>query len=77
MRQAKSKTTAILLAVFLGWWTWCYTYKRDSAKFWIGLVVGGFFGIFTLFITTIAISIWAIVDACSKPESYYKNFPNG
>ena len=40
----KSKTTAVLLAVFLSFWTWLYTFKRDSTKFWIGLGagIGGF-----------------------------------
>lgn len=37
--SAKNKTAAILLAVFLGPWTWLYTYKRDSTKFWVGLLV--------------------------------------
>ena len=31
----KSKTTAVLLAVFLGSWTWVYTWKKDKAKFLI------------------------------------------
>ncbi len=35
----KSKTTAVLLACFLGPWTWLYTYKLDSKKFWIGICV--------------------------------------
>ena len=36
---AKSKTAAILLAVFLSFFTWLYTYRRDYWKFWIGLAV--------------------------------------
>ena len=36
----KSKTTAVLLAVFLGCWTWLYTYKKNTWKFWLGLVLG-------------------------------------
>jgi hypothetical protein len=36
---AKNKTAAVLLAVFLGPWTWLYTYARDSKKFWIGMSV--------------------------------------
>lgn len=35
----KSKTAAVLLAVFLGPWTWVYTYKRDSWKFWVGMLI--------------------------------------
>jgi len=33
--KPKSKTTAVLLAIFLGPWTWVYTYQRDCWKFWI------------------------------------------
>jgi hypothetical protein len=35
--NAKSKVASILLAVFLGFWTWLYTYKLDGWKFWVGL----------------------------------------
>jgi hypothetical protein len=38
-RTAKSKLASILLAVFLGFWTWLYTYKKDGWKFWTGLGV--------------------------------------
>ena len=74
---AKSKTTSVLLAVFLGPWAWLNTYKRDSVKFWIGLVVGGLLAIPTFFISWSAVHLWAIIDVCIKPESYYTNFPNG
>ena len=35
----KRKMTAVLLAVFLGYWTWLYTYKRNAWKFWLALVL--------------------------------------
>ena len=35
----KNKTISILLAVFLTYWTWLYTYKRDAWKFWLGLIL--------------------------------------
>ena len=35
----KSKAVAIILAVFFGYWTWLYTYKRDSKKFWVYLCI--------------------------------------
>ncbi len=31
----KTKTTAVLLAVFLSAWTWVYTYSVNAKKFWI------------------------------------------
>ncbi|MGH9069869.1 MAG: hypothetical protein ACRDX8_01555, partial [Acidimicrobiales bacterium] len=36
----KNKTAAVLLAVFLGPWTWLYTYRRNAWKFWTGLLSG-------------------------------------
>jgi Double zinc ribbon len=38
--RPKAKTVAVLLAVFLGYWTWVYTYRKNTWKFWAGLVVG-------------------------------------
>ena len=71
--QFKTKTPAVLLAVFLGFWTWLYTYQRDAWKFWLNLgltvVTLGFWGLVAW--------VWAIIDVCVKPESYYTNFPNG
>jgi hypothetical protein len=36
-KATKSKTAAVLLAVFLSFWTWLYTYRTDRWKFWTGL----------------------------------------
>jgi hypothetical protein len=41
----KSKTASILLAVFLGFWTWLYTYKKDHWKFWVSLGISIVVGI--------------------------------
>ena len=69
----KDKTPAILLAVFLGFWTWVYTWRRDQWKFWVNLgltvITLGFWGIVAW--------IWAIVDVCVKPDAWYRSFPNG
>jgi hypothetical protein len=37
---SKNKTTAVLLAVFLGFWSWLYTFKINKTKFFIGLGAG-------------------------------------
>jgi hypothetical protein len=41
----KSKSTAVVLAVFLSFWSFLYTYRRAPWKFWLGLgmSVGGYF----------------------------------
>jgi len=38
--STKSKTTAVVLAVFLSFWTWLYTFKINKTKFFIGLGAG-------------------------------------
>ena len=38
-QRGKSKTTAVVLAVFLGIWSWLYTYDVNKRKFWIALGV--------------------------------------
>lgn len=70
----KSKTTAILLAVFLTFWTWVYTYKTDAWKFWMNLALS----VLTLGIWGILVSWpWAIIDAARRSNDWYLKFPNG
>ena len=38
--RPKAKTVAVLLALFLGYWTWVYTYRKNTWKFWVGMMVG-------------------------------------
>ena len=50
----KSKAVAVVLAIFFGFWSWLYTFKKDQLKFWI------FLGIL------ITMVIWYISYACSS-----------
>ncbi len=74
----KSKTTAVVLAVFLAFWTWLYSYKTDAWKFWVGLPVYVLGFILTPigvgFFLTFGIHIWAIIDAAVKPAIYYDRY---
>jgi len=76
--KLKSKTTAVLLAVFLGFWGWLYTYKRDAAKFWISaaasvvLIIVGV-GVFVNWIFW----VWAVIDAAVRTNDWYNKYPNG
>ena len=70
--MGKDKELAVILAVFLSFWTWAYSYNRDGTKFWIGLIVS-FIGIFMLMLPTLAIWIWAIIDRASLDRKEYKN----
>ena len=66
----KKKSTAVLLAVLFGLFSWVYTYKADAWKFWLNLplviLTAGFWGII--------VWLWAIIDALIKPESFYKHY---
>lgn len=37
--KPKNKTTAVLLAVFFGAFSFLYTWKQDSTKFWVCLAL--------------------------------------
>jgi uncharacterized membrane protein YvbJ len=71
--EPKSKTVAVLLAVFLSFWTFLYTYKRDAGKFWAGLAV-----CLTLwwlfFIPNVVIWIWTIVVTSSRNREWYEEY---
>lgn len=75
----KDKTVAVLLAVFLSFWTWLYTYQRDATKFWVGLGVSivsiPLTLVFIGFLGGIGIWIWAIVDVAVKPPEFYSSYP--
>jgi len=68
----KDKTIAVVLAVFLGLWTWLYTYRIDGWKFWLNLGLS----IVTLLIWVPIAWIWAIIDTAVKPSQFYTEYPN-
>ena len=70
--KGKSKTTAILLAVFLSFFTWLYTYKDDAWKFWVGMI-STIFGAPLIF-PGILIWICAIIDAAKRDEDWYAEY---
>ena len=85
-RLPKSKTTAVLLAVFLGFQTWMYTYERDAWKFWTCFAISGanvLLSLVTLgawlFVAVpvgLGIWIWAIVDAGARSQQFYDLYPS-
>jgi hypothetical protein len=83
----KSKATAVVLAVFFGYWSWVYTYGRNGFKFWIAfagvpaviVTIAHFlksYGTLFIFLGLAAEWIWAITDNIVKPDSFYYNYPN-
>ena len=77
--RGKDKSIALIFALFLGFWTWVYTYRLDAAKFWIALVlvlisipldfvVVGFFIEFGVW-------LWAVIAVCARPDQTYRAIP--
>ena len=83
-KGGKSKTTSVLLAIFLGPWTWVYTYKKDAWKFWVGLAVAILSGILAVvtwgislgfsWIFGLGVWVWAIADTASKKDEWYRSY---
>jgi hypothetical protein len=69
----KQKSTAVLLAVFLGPWTWCYTYQRHAWKFWLNLALS----VVTLGAWALVAWLWAVIDTSVQSQDFYRRFPHG
>ena len=70
----KSKTTAVVLALFFGFWSWLYTFRKDQLKFWI------FLGILMIalfkYVSSIGFSITSILaDPYSDMNSSINTIP--
>jgi hypothetical protein len=87
----KSKSVAVVMAVFLSFWSWLYTYGKSSVKFWIsliltiivpitasGLINGSYnwLGFFAYPVVYLGAWIWAIADNATKSYKYFINYPN-
>lgn len=77
--RGKDKSIALIFALFLGFWTWVYTYRLDATKFWIAFVlvlvsipldfvVIGFFIDFGVW-------VWAVIAVCVRPDQTYRAIP--
>lgn len=76
--QPKSRGTAVVMAVFLSFWAFLYTYSRSRWKFWLGLGLDSsamavnvtthapFTGP-VWFLVSLGVWIWAIVDRSVTP----------
>ncbi len=86
-RLPKNKTTSVLLAIFLGFTTWMYTYERDAWKFWTAfaiVIVNSFLSAVTLGIwlfvaipVGIGIWLWGVIDTAAKSQPFYDLYPGG
>ena len=63
----KSKSAAVVLAVFFSYWSWLYTYKRSRIKFWIAFSISTIWSF--IYLTT-------GIDAISSKQSINYCFAN-
>jgi len=89
--MAKSKTTAVILAVFLGVWSYLYTYREDANIFWISIVtpVATSFALIVFasgriqgshllmgLLVSVVFSVVAIIRQAVRPSSWFAEYPN-
>ncbi len=67
---AKNKSTALILSVLFGHFTWAYTYKSDGWKFWLGLVLS----VATCGVAGIVFWPWAVIETVGRPDSFYAEY---
>jgi chromate transport protein ChrA len=89
MSRRKSKIVSILLAVFLGFWTWLYTYGIDTWKFWTSIVVYSVLSVIVFInwqdnnlrvvIIAFMFLVWAltVIDTVFRQSEWYDKYPNG
>jgi len=68
----KHKSTSIWLSILFGNFTYLYTYKYESWKFWLTLILN-----LTLFWTLLVpLMIWiiSIIDSCMKPKELFRDY---
>jgi hypothetical protein len=76
----RSKIVAILLAVFLGGWTWLYLYKYCARKFWIFIITSvlslvGVFVAFASFASSLSTSTCENTNInCGPPSGFFVFF---
>ena len=71
----KTKKTALRFAIFLSFWSWSYTYSKDSQKFWIGLggsVLAGILYIASAGTTTSTQNPESFADWASRHCDYHQ-----
>ena len=68
----KSKSTAIVLAVIFSYFTYIYTYKYNSWKFWLCFLLNLF--LFWTIIVPIITWICVIIDMAMTPEELFTDY---
>ena len=70
--MAKDKSVSVILAIFLSFWTWLYTYRIDAWKFWVGIALSIL--LWWTFIAPFGVWIWAVIDASIKDKNKLRKY---
>ncbi|MHB8277404.1 MAG: zinc-ribbon domain-containing protein [Candidatus Humimicrobiaceae bacterium] len=79
----KSRRVALWLVLFLGFFSWLYTFRKDWWKFLISLAISFILSFVVrknesvAFIIGAIIYLWPVIDVTVRKESFYENYPNG
>lgn len=80
-KPVKSKTVAVLLAVFLSYWTWLYTYRANAWKFWTLMPINLVFAVGLNLVAPgagtvvgVLLAIWPIIDVSVKNKTFYETY---
>ncbi|MEK6890435.1 MAG: hypothetical protein AABX35_04580 [Nanoarchaeota archaeon] len=68
--MAKDKTISIIIAIFLSFFTFIYTWNTDKAKFWWCLALEVL--LFWTFVVPVGIWIYTLYITCSRDSNWYK-----
>ncbi len=76
----KWKSTAIFLALFFGFFSWLYTYRKDRWKFWLCIILFIIsFVVYnplpSIFVIVYILSVFTpLIDHIRRPKSFYENY---
>jgi hypothetical protein len=73
-KKMKYKSTSVLLAVFLSFFAWLYTYDEDRYKFWTGCLLSVL--LVWTFVVPIGVWLWVIIDVCRRRKDFYECYFN-
>lgn len=70
--MAKDKAISIILAIFLSFFTFIYTWKEDKAKFWWCLALEVL--LFWTFVVPIGVWIYTLYVTISRDSKWYEKY---
>jgi hypothetical protein len=84
----KSKAVAVVLAVFVGIWSYLYTYKKDVGAFWVSFAAQTlvFFSIMFIpddnlgpnpaWLISLLFNVVALIVQATRTSAWFERFPN-